>query len=212
MKIQSLAQVLSAAVIALGVTAIINQPSYGQDTSTITQPNRLRDTTFSCEKDNDGTFTTFAESSARGGKIAIISWKTQVNRQFPPKTRCEEVTKRFQTYYENGTLNYITTGIMNRQPVVCVTSTVGGRCTSLLFTLVNQNNRQSASEVLQKLFNLSAAAAGTLPPVLESGDTGSNEDTSTAPIYIDMRDYLNKAPLVGVNSPSSQPPVTPSRN
>jgi hypothetical protein len=48
---------------------------------------------------------------------------------------------------------------MNRMPVVCVSSTNGGECTGLLFTL---KPGQNASRTLQQLFDIRQGAAGPL--------------------------------------------------
>jgi hypothetical protein len=55
------------------------------------------------------------------GKIAIVRWKTEQFPGYPPQRRCHEVSPRFQEAYENGTLQFITNGMMNRQPVICTT-------------------------------------------------------------------------------------------
>jgi|GEM_PF-774219 len=72
------------------------------------------------------------------GNIPLILW---VDDAFPepwnPQSRCEEISARFQRFYENGTLNYLRGSVMNGQPALCVASYQGGDClpNGLLLTL-----------------------------------------------------------------------------
>jgi hypothetical protein len=75
------------------------------------------------------------------GKMAIIRWKKQWgSTNYRPQQRCEEVSSRFQQAYNKGTLNFITNGVMNGQPVICTTSGYGRACESLLVTLQQGEN------------------------------------------------------------------------
>lgn len=128
---------------------------------------------FSCES-HDGMPTTFVRTP--GGKFPIIHWVSDYFSAsgYDPYTRCREVTGRFQRYSDNGTLSYITTGIMNNQPVVCISGYAGGPCQGLLFTL---KRGQDASRVVQQLFDLPSRATG---PLYESGSR----------FYLNMDQYL----------------------
>jgi len=58
---------------------------------------------------------------------------------YSAKTRCEQVSPRFQEAYDKGTLNYMTNGTWKGQngkdkPVICAASVLGGDCETLLFT------------------------------------------------------------------------------
>ena len=95
---------------------------------------------------------------------------------YDPLTRCRDVSGRFQRYYEAGILNYITTGIVNRLPVICVSDSMGGPCQGVLLTL---KPGQNASFVVQRLFDLSyGRQVGAL---YESGSR----------IYINVENYLS---------------------
>ncbi|MBE9118069.1 hypothetical protein IQ249_19415 [Lusitaniella coriacea LEGE 07157] len=128
---------------------------------------------FSCES-HGGMPTTLVQTP--GGKFPIIHWVSDYfsGSGYNPYTRCREVTGRFQRYSDNGTLSYITTGIMNNQPVVCVSGYAGGPCQGLLFTL---KRGQDASRVVQQLFDLPSRATG---PLYESGSR----------FYLNMDQYL----------------------
>jgi Circadian oscillating protein COP23 len=128
---------------------------------------------FFCD-DGHGIPTTFVENPR--GRLPIVRWVSHyfTGSGYDPYTRCQEVSGRFQRYSDEGRLNYITTGMMNGQPVVCVSGYAGGPCDGLLFTL---KRGQDASRVVQQLFDIPARASG---PLYESGSR----------FYLDMKQYL----------------------
>ena len=112
------------------------------------------------------------------GALPVIHWVSHYfeGSGYDPLTRCRAVSARFQRYYEAGILNYITTGIVNRLPVVCVTSEMGGPCQGVLLTL---KPGQNASFTVQRLFDLSyGRQVGAL---YESGSR----------VYINVENYLS---------------------
>lgn len=153
-------------------------------------------TTFSCQMAG-GVPATVAHTP--GGQRTVIRWVSGYfsGSGYTPLTRCQEVSERFQNYMNQGLLNYITTGYMNNQPVVCVTSSNGGGCQGLLFTLKSGEN---ASRVLQQLFDVKAGAAGPL-----------NE--SSQRVYINVNEMLGTRSAGdggAVPSPSRSPVAAPS--
>ena len=112
------------------------------------------------------------------GALPVIHWVSDYfdGSGYDPLTRCRAVSGRFQRYYEAGVLNYITTGIVNRLPVICVTDQMGGPCQGVLLTL---KPGQNASFVVQRLFDLSYGhQVGAL---YESGSR----------VYINVENYLS---------------------
>ncbi|WP_017653160.1 COP23 domain-containing protein [Fortiea contorta] len=176
MKIKLASLTVGAMMGAIALTANFNQPSYAQNS------------TFYCGV-SQGAPATIARTP--NGNITVIRWVSAHFDEagYDPQRRCEEVSGRFQTYKNNGTLNYITTGIMNSQPVVCVSSTNGGGCNGLLFTL---KPRQNASKVVQQLFNVRVGASG---PLNESSER----------VYIDVNQLLNSSATENNNSPNEKP-------
>jgi hypothetical protein len=165
-------------------------------------PSHAQDTTFFCGQSKQGIPTTYART--KRGNVPVIRW---VSWEFgasgyTPQQRCQEVTRRFQVYKNNGALSYITTGIMNRQSVVCVSSTKGGGCQGLLFTLKPGAN---ASRVLQQLFNIGDGTATS--PLYESSSSSSNYQTETT--SIDVNQFLDNTPVESTSdvAPSSQPEI-----
>ncbi len=119
--------------------------------------------------------TTFFVSQE--GTLPVIHWVSHYFAQsgYDPLVRCRDVSNRFQRFYDVGVLNYVTTGIVNHQPVVCVTDERGGPCQGVLFTLRPDEN---ASHIVQQLFDISYASSG---PLFQSGSR----------VYLDINEFLN---------------------
>ncbi|AFZ02623.1 COP23 domain-containing protein [Calothrix sp. PCC 6303] len=158
MKTRSFLQILTASMVSLSAIAAVNLPSSAQSK------------TYFCESDN-GVWTTFAKNF-NNEKIPVITWVKKLG-DYTPKARCQAVSSRFQTAYERGILNYLTSGISRGQAVICAASQYGGPCTQLLFTL---KSHEDASSVLQHLGDIGYKARG---PILQSEDASSQ-------VYIDM--------------------------
>jgi hypothetical protein len=116
------------------------------------------------------------------GKITVIRWSSDYfsSSGWTPEARCNEVSKRFQTFSQTGALQFVTTGYMNRQPVICVAKEVNGACAGLLLTLKPHTNPVTT---LRRLMNISAYGAAPL-----------NESTSPN-LYVDMNNFLLSAPV-----------------
>ncbi|MBW4449718.1 MAG: COP23 domain-containing protein [Spirirestis rafaelensis WJT71-NPBG6] len=180
MRLQLFAQLALGLAIALTVSAMPNQPSNAQST------------TFYCGTSN-GVAATIARTPR--GNLPVIRWSSDYfsGSGWNQQRRCQEVSSRFQSYYDNGTLKYITTGRMNKQSVVCVASRKGGDCTGLLFTL---KPGSAPDRTLSRLLNYRALAAG-----------GSLNESAGERLYIDMKEFMNTAPVAGE---SSDKPVSES--
>jgi hypothetical protein len=136
---------------------------------------------------NNGVPTTVVDT--KRGRIELIVWKSDYFRasDWTPQKRCEEVSSRFQKFSDQGTLRYVTTGVISNQKVICVAKPLPGKgynCMgdSLLITLQPEDN---PSEVLKNLFSNAARVGGT--PV-----TRDPEGKYIFP----MNDYLEQAPLM----------------
>lgn len=65
----------------------------------------------------------------------FIRWvDTMGDGKYTPTIRCKEVTQRLNTHFSQGG-QYITHGIWDRQPAICLTDQEGGGCKELLLTL-----------------------------------------------------------------------------
>lgn len=144
----------------------------------------------------DGTPRTFVQTSR--GNIAIISWVTQLSREWTPIRRCVEVSNRFQRFADNGVLRQIATGTVNGQSVLCAVAARGDVCNerNILITLPPDRDRY---EVARQLLDIRALAAGRT--VILSGD----EKIVT---YQDGEEYYDLEILLEVAS-TTDSPLTP---
>ncbi|MCH2050035.1 MAG: COP23 domain-containing protein [Trichodesmium sp. ALOHA_ZT_67] len=135
----------------------------------------IRPNKFSCDEGESGIPTTFVKTPQ--GAYPVIRWVSNyfLSAGYSPMTRCRQVSNKFQLFYDDGRLDYITTGIVNRQPVVCISSHKGGPCQGVLFTL---KPNQNASKTIQKLFDIRVGA--TTGPLYESSSR----------FYLNFNDYL----------------------
>ncbi len=184
MKLSLFIQVLSVIAIALSSTAINVQPSYAQKEK------------FFCgmSRGNPATIV----NTNRGNK-PIISW---VYTAFPPpwtpQQRCEEISERFNRFYQNGTLKFIRAGEFGRQPVLCVASYSGGSCLpdGVLVTFKPGTNAQL---ILYRLLNKSVGGGGK---IIELTDNKSNNVISN----VGKASYLDVQKLIGEGSESEKCP------
>jgi len=134
---------LMVAIVTNGTTA---QPNHAQTTSK-----------FYCG-DLNGTPATYV--SGRRGPVPIIVWE---DKSFPPpwnpQKRCEDVSARFQRFYDNGQLDYLKAGKLNGQSVLCIARTQPGECLpgGLLITLKPETNPQLT---LQRLLDFRVEGSG----------------------------------------------------
>jgi Circadian oscillating protein COP23 len=180
MKYQFLAPLMSGIAIALAAIATASQASYASGTS------------FYCGQSN-GVPTTYARTQD-GKKVAMIRWVSSngLPPNWTPQRRCQEVSRRFQKNYDNGSLRYIATGSLNGMPVVYAAASEGDPCTesNILFTLKPGSN---ANSVVKTLLDRRGLAAGN-PVTVRGGRT---------PIFVDVDAYLNNV----TSEPSNE--VTP---
>ncbi len=136
----------------------------------------------------------------RRGPVPVIRWTSNYfgSGGYTPQTRCGIVSNKFQQYYKEGTLNYLTIGTANKMPVVCVAKVKGGSCDGVLFTLKPGSDPW---KTLTKLMNVRAQAS---PVVL-------NESASSAPPtanivedkYVNMNAFLDAAPVETLVMPTA---------
>ena len=111
---------------------------------------------FFCANNRKGIPTTYLRTE-NGEKRAMIRWESKVFKPvgWSPSARCQEVSKRFQLANNNGSLQYMTNGIMNNKNVICTATEVGGECVDLLFTLLpkEQDKGETLLTQLNKLLN-----------------------------------------------------------
>ena len=89
--------------------------------------------TFSCSQvvdpANGQTIpATVATIPQRQEAINLIFWKSEHFAAWQPQSRCETVSPKFQTFYQDGRLRYLTHGTINGYPVICAVVDEGETC------------------------------------------------------------------------------------
>jgi len=185
-KLKATLAALIVALTATGTIAMTPQLGFSQtseDTwSEDLSPSTNNDVTFECDTSGEHP-RTVARFSDGTHDIPIIIWKLEDFPLHPPLVRCEEVSERFREYNATGMLDHLTSGVINDQPVVCVTNVRGGTCQGLLLTLRHQGD--DPEEAVQKLLavrDLGAAAFQHYEESVQYRHGGR--------LYIDMEEFL----------------------
>ncbi|MGK7903217.1 MAG: COP23 domain-containing protein [Hormoscilla sp.] len=136
--------------------------------------------------------TTFAWTQR--GKSPVIRWVRDDFKAagYDPRTRCEEVSPRFQEAYRNGSLKYLTNGEMHEQPVICSTREEGGDCETLLFTLLHKDDGKATLEDLEAV--LDGRKSGG-PMEQEGGGLKLDDETGQLYLKVDIDEFLRTAPV-----------------
>jgi hypothetical protein len=134
-------------------------------------------TKFFC--DTSGTFPITVAKTGQGKTVMLIRWRSTSVDGYPPLKRCQEVSQRFQSFYEQGRLKFITSGRFNGSNVICVATSSNSACRAndILFTL---RPGRSPNDVLKAMFSLNMKASGGL--ITES----------SKPLYINIDQCLDE--------------------
>jgi Circadian oscillating protein COP23 len=95
--------------------------------------------------------TTLAWSPS--GKRALIQWVKQMDNNWTPEKRCQEVSRRMQEANTAGTMQFITNGKMNGQRVICSATEVNGDCKNLLMTMRRDDKPLTFMNEFREVFN-----------------------------------------------------------
>lgn len=115
---------------------------------------------FSCSESEPAT----AAKTKSSNNAPVILWKSAIFKDYSPKTRCEQVSNRFEAYrkilVEGKTPLFITSGKLNKNPVICLTTQEKEGCeegklphNGLLFTLA-PFQEPTATKLVENLGNL----------------------------------------------------------
>jgi hypothetical protein len=149
---------------------------------------------FYCGRSKN-TPATMAKTSR--GPVPVIRWVSTIGEDYTPENRCKIVSGKFQQFYTDGTLNYLTTGTVNQLPVICAAQSENGPCTGVLFTLKPNSD---PGQTLKRLLSIRNRAPGA---VLNESD---------ARIYVNVADFLDKAPTeTEQSSVDEAPSITPRK-
>lgn len=181
MKFERLYGFIMASVVAVAGTVMTNSPARAQTTRFVCRISSLT-----------GIPTTYAMT--RRGAVPVIRWYSEYFSAggFTPERRCQEVSARFQSLWNDGMLKYLIPGYINGFSVICATRTPSESCSSqgLLFTLKSGSD---ASAALQQLFGIRRVAASD--PLYESSG-------GDFPV-IDFEDFLRNSPTSASSTSNS---------
>ncbi len=113
--------------------------------------------------------------------------------------RCQEVATKFQEYSRQNTLNYLTYGVKNGYPIICVAETKGGECVGQLLTLKKHLNPQESLSNLLLINNLSQ-----VPEIKQNPSYILNINNR---IYLELNSYFNLQNTVAIHN-NNQEPIT----
>jgi Circadian oscillating protein COP23 len=127
---------------------------------------------------------TVAYVPQRKASVSIIAWKSNYIPQWDAQTRCDTVSPKFQAFYEDGRLEYLTTGENQGYDIICAAVETGQPC-----------------KAEDQLFQVKA---NNDPEAVLTGLTGIIEGTSSEPIYqssgdkiyVSVDKLLNAAPAI----------------
>lgn len=147
MKLQKYFSLTAAFALTVAGSLIYSSPAHSQKPA------------FAC--DNSSGVPATVVQSPQHGTVKIIEWKTtEFGSKYNPQVRCDAVSQKFQKYAEAGTLKYFTTGLVNRQPVICAVASKSSPCNqdSMLYTLKKGSNPNAT---LKRLLDVRSGASST---------------------------------------------------
>lgn len=78
----------------------------------------------------------------------MIIWEKTLGGQNPLQ-RCNQVSDRLQQAEDKNQLNMITTGLVNKQKVICTTDKYDGACQTVLLTIEPNENKWTILDELK---------------------------------------------------------------
>ena len=145
---------------------------------------------FSCSQVSQGTDPSSQQALPtlyaliNDSKKAVIRWESDrfSSSGWQKDKRCQEVASRLDKAYNNQTLNIITNGTMNRQPVICTAATVGGDCQDLLITLKPEDDGFNIAKQLGEILNGQPVVSASNSSDAKSSDRSD----ATGQIYMQL--------------------------
>ena len=168
MKLQQLGSFLSISALALTASFIPNRPALSQGVE------------FICGTTSEGLPATIVRSSNHGDKTMIIWNSSHFEASgYNNQRRCNDVTQKFQDFYNKGTLKHLVNGTSNGQAIICAIPNKNTPCNgeTQLYTL---KTRGEAKAKLMRLKDIRRGASSR--PMYESKGR----------IYVDFEAYLNR--------------------
>ncbi|MGK7902030.1 MAG: COP23 domain-containing protein [Hormoscilla sp.] len=178
-KKSAIASIASALAAALTVMVGVAVEGMGPKTAQAQTTNPTTKVRFYCY---DGGSDPETLVSTPEGINGIIKWRTDFfGPEYPPLERCRQVSGRFQRFQEERRWEYITHGLLNNYPVICLVEYRGQDCSddSLLLTL---RPKDDPKEIMDKLFDIRNYGS---PPFYHTGEEVVYEQNDRTYIHID---------------------------
>ena len=136
------------------------------------------------DRDGDENIpATIAYVPQRKANVSIIAWKSNYIPQWDAQRRCETVSPKFQSFYENGRLKYLTTGENKGYPIICAA--------------VERQPCQAEDQLFQvKASNDPKAVLEELTGIIEGTASEPIYQSSGQKIYVSIEELLNAAPVI----------------
>lgn len=177
-------------------------------------PSQAQSISFTCAVSTDNIPTTFAQTA--DGNVPVFKWKSNYFRPpYTPMQRCAEVTERMNSFSGGGMLEYLTSGRVNNQPVICAGTSCDPGGSNILVTL---RPDQNPNQVLQEL-DSNRAGAGGPSYQLTGGSTTSQSSARSVikknadgSVTLNLNRYLDSATPQPLKAPTSStaPGMVPS--
>lgn len=178
-----------------------------------TSSSQAQNVHFTCAVATDNLPTTFAQTAE--GNVPVFKWKSTYFRPpYTPMQRCQEVTERMNNFYGRGMLDYLTSGRVNNQPVVCAGTSCDSRGGNVLVTL---RPEQNPNQVLQEL-DANRAGAGGPSYQLTGGSVSSHSSHSSTSLLkrnadgsvtLNLNQYLDSATPEPTKNPTATETTAP---
>ncbi|NEQ38565.1 MAG: hypothetical protein F6K40_20745 [Okeania sp. SIO3I5] len=123
--------------------------------------------------------------------VPMFFWKdTSWGPEWTPQTRCQEVSRRLQIYYNNGIIDYIFSGRLNNYPTLCVSKEIKDSPCNDRNLLITLKSGENADDVLQEIIAFRHSGGLT---VKRNGGS-----------YVSVLKYWQKAPTINSSSSESR--------
>ncbi|WP_013321929.1 COP23 domain-containing protein [Gloeothece verrucosa] len=168
------------------------------------QPSQAQQISFACAVDTDKVPTTYAQTP--DDTVPVFKWTSNYFRPpYTPMQRCQEVAGRMNNFYANGMMDYLTSGVVNNQPVICAGPSCNADGSNVLITL---KPNQDPNQVLQEI-DSNRSGAGGPSYQLTGGTTSSSKSNaltrnSNGTVSLDMNRFLqtNSATVPQTSQPT----------
>lgn len=126
---------------------------------------------------------TVAYVPQRKASVPIIGWKTYIP-DWDAQRRCDTVSPKFQAFYEDGRLNYLTTGQKKGLDIICAATEPGTPC-------------QDSDQLFQvKASSDPEAVLKAMIGIIEGNASDVIFQSSSEKIYVSIDELLNAAPPI----------------